>query len=427
MFGPPSNSERFAILKELVMGIVFLLLLVILTPIFPLIGFVSLFLFILAVLFIDSIDAITIVKFLDFIAFCIANWVIYLIFEQFLSIEQKWFYIFLFIISIVIVKIEWVLIFIRKISTPAPQTSIGFPKVKFSKGIVLKFIPIAIKQLFFNSIYALFPVFLVWLGFSMLSFLIHVISIPAIMDPQYADPFVIITAISISLGIFQYYLKRQEEKVFVRINQVLRQIDAIINDETSFENFYEQVRKGNETDPFTKWMVNQTNPRAYAIDILPKLLEVPILRRMYSNVLKKMQVPLIQLSINYADSNRKFKAIEDASVLTEYSNHHEKILKIYDDFFGENRDSKIIEKITKNIDISEFGMLTLSNINILQEVLPEFINIKSRQEFEKTLNRTNTPENEEDTTEIVEKLSSLKRRELLKKRIFRKLLNQIMS
>jgi len=419
VFGPSTDENRFSIIKEFIFGVALLFFLILLTPEYPLIGLAFLVVMLFSLIFIDSIDAILIVKFIDFIAFCIANYVVFLIFEHFFSIEQKWFYILLFILSVIIVKIEWILILIRKISTMSASQNIGFPKINVSKGIFITVIPVAIKQLFFNSVYAIFPVFLVWLGFSIIAFLTNSIAIPSIDSQNVTEPFAIITAISISLGIFQYYLKRQEEKVFARIDHILRQMDAIINEETSFDVFYSRVKNSEEPESFTKWIINQTDPRAFAFELLPRFLEIPRLRRLYSNILNKMQVPLIQLSINYADSSKKFKAIEDSSLLSEHTGHQDRLYKIYDGFFGEERDSEIIEKIRKNIDIFEFGMLTLSNINIVQEILPGFINLKSRQEFEKILNK-------EISQEKCEDLSSFKRREIMRSRIYQKLLSEIM-
>ena len=407
------------ILKEFLFGIIVLISLILLTPLYPLIGFAFLILLLLILVFIDSIDTILIIKFIDFVSFCIANYIVFLIFEHFFSIEQKWFYVLLFILSIIIVKIEWVLTLIRKISSISDSQNLGFPKVNVSKGIFITVIPVAIKQLFYNSVYAIFPVFLVWLGFSIISFLMDFISIPSINSTNVTEPFAIITAISISLGIFQYYLKRQEEKVFTRIDHFLRQIDAIINEETSFDAFYNRVKNSEEPESFTKWIINQTDPRAFAFELLPRFLEIPRLRRLYSNVLNKMQVPLIQLSINYADSNKKFKAIEDSSIISEHSGHQDRLYKIYDDFFGKERDPMIIEKIRKSIDVPEFGMLALSNINIVQEILPGFINIKSRQELDKMLTKKASPETCED-------LSSFKRREAMRSRIYQELFADIL-
>lgn len=248
----------------------------------------------------------------------------------------------------------------------------------------------------------------------------NLITIPSITLQNITQPFEIVAAISISLGIFQYYLKRQEEKVFVRINIILRKIENIINEETSFDVFYDRVKNADGIDTFTKWIITHTDPRAFAFDLLPQFLGQPRLLRAYTTVLKKSPVPLMQMSINYADSNKKFKTIEDSSLLAESSGHHGTLLRQYDIFFGESRDSEIIEKINESIDIPEFGILTLTNINIVQEILPQFIDIKLREVFTRTLRRELT------TVEDSGSLSSAKRREQLRSRIYKKLLNEIM-
>lgn len=61
----------------------------------------------------------------------------------------------------------------------------------------------------------------------------------------------------------------------------------------------------------------------------------------------------------------------------------EKLLKAYNRFFlGENTFENIMNQIEQKIDLNEFGRLMLSNINLIHEIMPEFIWLEFRRSFE---------------------------------------------
>jgi len=408
---------------RLIFGLTMLIFLIFFIPLYSWLPFALIFLLVIFVLIYDRIDnllksvsPITIIKILDAIAFVVANFIIFLLFEHYLQIDKKGFYIFLFVLSIIIVKTEWILQIINR--TPSSTTNHLPKKIRypFSKRILLNTLPIGLKQFFYNILYLSFPIFLIWLSLTGFAFLLGFIDVEII---QYSLE--VITAISIGLGIFQYFLKRQEEKVFIKINLLIKRIDSIINTEISFEKYLEQLEMGNEKESLKKWIINRTDPKAYASDLLPYFVKQPEVRKFYKEILTKVQVPLIQLSINYADSNKKFKVLDSAAIYPEYSQYHEKLINSYKSFFGKENEDKIFINIQKSIDLQEFGNLTLSNINIIHELLADFININSRLELEKMINTGNS----EDLD--MNEPSSDAYRESLKRRIFKRIFRDILG
>ena len=100
--------------------------------------------------------------------------------------------------------------------------------------------------------------------------------------------------------------------------------------------------------------------------------------RLFERIMRpsKSKVPF-QLSVNYPESNKKYEILEwNAS---EKITQKRKLIESYKKFFAnESLYQKIIEKIDQDIDIEEFGMLMISNINIINEIAPEFIQFQLR-------------------------------------------------
>lgn len=424
IFGSISDDQIKDQIKEIGFGLASLILLIILLTFFQLIGFL-IFLVVLILFygnkaifsFLTSITAIDIARFIDFICFCLANWILYLFFDHFLFLTPKLVYLGFFALSVIIIKTDWVLRFLKKLTQQNTSYREKRKNIKLSQGLILKFFPITIKQLFFNTFYSIFPIYLIWISSGGFLFLLGFVKItpPDIFLPYI---FEIIVVISILLGIFEYFLKRQEEKVFNKIIFVVKKIGNIINQETSFDVFYQSIVEKDD-DSFIKWIITQTNPQSYALNILPQLLTTPRTRRAIERILLKTKVPLLQLSINYADSDRKFKNIEEACLVATDLSLQTMLIENYRVFFGQPRDKQIILKIKEQIDLEEFENLTLSNINILHEILTEFISIKSRDDFNNLFNI----EDDDDTNTI----SSSIRRETLRKRIMKTILEEILT
>lgn len=408
--------------NTLFIGAALLILVIILTTINPIIIITSFIICTLIGSLIYSINFLTLIKTFDFIAFCIANLIVYLLFKNFFEVSQQWIYIGFFLLSIIIVKIEWVLILYKKITSKNDSGEFDEINSDVQFQSLLYIIPVSIKQLYYNTLYSLFPVFLVWLGFLILVYFISPTSIPSINSSQNTEYFAIIIVITISLGIFQYYLKRQEEKVFNKIQLIIKKIDSIINEEVSFERFYIKLKEDNDVDSvkLAKWIISKTDPRIYAREILLDTLRIPKTKDFFLRAISKTRTPLIQLSINYADSNKKFKLIEDACIFDTNSNYHKNLIKKYQDFFSDELDDERYEKIKEQIDVLEFTILTLSNINIIHEIIPVFINIKSQQEFNEFFSKSKRKAeyNPQSYAEF---------RDLLKMRIYKKMTNQIIT
>ncbi|GEM_PF-4032046 len=99
--------------------------------------------------------------------------------------------------------------------------------------------------------------------------------------------------------------------------------------------------------------------------------------------MKKSRSPL-QISLTYPDSQKKFEIIEIAAKANE--KQRERLIKAYKDFFlNEDTVKRIMEKIEKEVDLKEFGRLAFSNINIVHEILLEFISFELKKAFEDIL------------------------------------------
>ena len=157
-----------------------------------------------------------IIKGIDFTSFVIANIIVLFFFEIFLKGGQFWFYFLMFLVTLFIVKTEFVLSMLDFIfhqfssqksvikNNSTDETSNFF----LSRKLKIFAIVIITKQVFFNISYYLFPTFLIWLG---LAGIFYVTGLQNYIPS--AHFFELVTIVSIALVIFDYFLKRHEEKV----------------------------------------------------------------------------------------------------------------------------------------------------------------------------------------------------------------------
>ena len=118
---------------------------------------------------------------------------------------------------------------------------------------------IILKQTFFNTLYYLFPVYLVWLSLSGALYLL------GWSDYRPHHNFLqIITAFSIPLAIFNYFLKRHEEKIAIKISQIANRISTLIEEETSFEKFLENI----DDKDLKSWIARHIEPKLLLQDII---------------------------------------------------------------------------------------------------------------------------------------------------------------
>jgi hypothetical protein len=272
----------------------------------------------------------------------------------------------------------------------------------------IKYVVVLFKQLFFNTSYDLFPIFLIWLIVWGIFYIFHWVTI---QNASYLISF--ITAFTIVLAIFQFFLQRHEEKIFTKISLFPRQIDAIIIQETSFSKFFMSIDNSNLRDKIKLFV----DPRISALDLLSRALKDTILRDFWSEMQRSHTPMPIQLVLNQSyDSDQRF-TITESYLETGYKND---LYKAYKKFFLEKAYTKILERIDEEIDVDEFAILAQSNINIIQEVVPDFINRRLQKEFEIMISQG---ENKDD---FIPESSFQQYREQLKIQLFKGLKEKIL-
>lgn len=272
----------------------------------------------------------------------------------------------------------------------------------------VKYLVVLFKQLFFNTSYDLFPIFLIWLIIWGIFWIFHWVTIP---NSSYLISF--ITAFTIVLAIFQFFLQRHEEKIFAKISLFPRQIDSIIIQETTFSKFFISIDNSSIRDKISLFV----DPRLSALDLLSRALKNTILRDLWSEMQRSHNPMPIQLVLNQSyDSDQRFTITENY-LETGYKND---LYKAYKKFFLEKAYTKILERIDEEIDVEEFAILAQSNINIIQEVVPDFINRRLQKEFD---NMTSNAENKDD---FIPESSFQQYREQLRIQIFKGLQQKIL-
>jgi hypothetical protein len=323
---------------------------------------------------------LSIIKGIDFVSFVIANLIVLVFFETFLKGGQFWIYVLMFLVSLIVVKTEFVLsaidiIYTRYLSQKSDMESSQIEdssNIFLSKKLRFFGIIIIAKQAFFNISYYLFPILLIWLGIGGFLFVTGIQSYTSS-----THFFEIVTIVSIALAIFDYFLKRHEEKVAFKINIFVKKITDIINQETSFNNFYRNIGLGKENDEIKKWISHRIDPKLMAQDFISIMSENPESTRSFRHFIKNSKVPL-QISVSYPESNKKFEILE--ATVFDRTPQKKKLIDSYRKFFSDDLlYQKIIDKIEKEFDIKEFGILTMSNINIIHEVSADFITIQVRK------------------------------------------------
>ena len=272
----------------------------------------------------------------------------------------------------------------------------------------VKYFVVVFKQLFFNTSYDLFPIFLIWLIVWGIFYIFHWVTI---QNASYLISF--ITAFTIVLAIFQFFLQRHEEKIFAKISLFPRQIDSIIIQETTFSKFFISIDYSDLRDKIKLFV----DPRISALDLLSRALKDTILRDLWSEMQRSHTPMPIQLVLNQSyDSDQRF-TITESYLETGYKND---LYKAYKKFFLEKAYTKILERIDEEIDVEEFAILAQSNINIIQEVAPDFINRRLQKEFENMISK------DEKKEDFIPESSSQQYREQLKIQIFKGLQQKIL-
>jgi hypothetical protein len=331
------------------------------------------------------LDTITLVRLSQLPGFIIANIVLYFFFGRFIS-DLSWVHYFLCIfISFVFLKTDfliWILKHNNKNKTEIVHEKNSDKKSYwnfYSKFLTFHGILIFVKQIVFNALYELFPIFIIWLGVFGVFYIVG-----SLKDSPREHFYQLLTVFGILLGIFQFYLQRQEGKVAIKLDVYSKNIARIINEETNFDKFYEFVIN-NEDKSLKNWIDNKVQPKLQAMDMIKILSEVEDLPKLmrgcgFKSRGKSLFNSLFNLNLNYQDSNQKYTLIETEY---EYENKKDQLIEAYNEFFlSKENINSIISKIEEEVDLDEFGLTALNNLNIFSEVLPQFANLKFRELFE---------------------------------------------
>lgn len=388
-------------------------------------------------------SSLSIIRFMELFGFLLAFVLLYLLFER-IELHNNEIAILAFFISLCVIKTDLLFYTINSFRDIGSRIwkivtfpfrfgyslIIGFFTVIFQRRVIetvqkisgiirkyltipavkktLKYVVVLFKQLFFNTSYDLFPIFLIWLIVWGIFYIFHWITI---QDGSYLIS--LITAFTIVLAIFQFFLQRHEEKIFAKISLFPRQIESIINQETSFSKFFMSIDNSSLRDKIKLFV----DPRISALDLLSRALKDTFLRDLWSEMQRSHTPMPIQLVLNQSyDSDQRF-TITESYLETGYKND---LYKAYKKFFLEKAYTKILERIDEEMDVEEFAILAQSNINIIQEVVPDFINRRLQKEFDIMISQG---ENKDD---FIPESSFQQYREQLRIQIFKGLQQKIL-
>lgn len=248
---------------------------------------------------------------------------------------------------------------------------------KITKGFLIKYvIPVSLKLVFLNTLYYLFPALLIWLAVFLT--LMYLGSVELTKEDEF---FRIVTLFGILLGIYQYYLKRHEEKIAVKIKIIENKIEQIIAEETSFEKFLEFLERRKDCDDYKNlydYAIKISDKKFYLTELFRTIAEDKELKNIAREFIKELcrypQQPHIYITIPHEESEKLFEKLEKSNL---NPNSQKNLKNAYDEFFlGTETKERISTRIKKEIDVDGFLKLAIANINIIPEVIPEFLNLR---------------------------------------------------
>ncbi|WP_129582707.1 hypothetical protein [Methanolobus psychrotolerans] len=377
------------------------------------------------------VNTISILRFLSFLGFLFANLISLIFFNHFISEVPIFAYIAPIFISLLIFKADFTIwahyslkerLFSKNkdpAKDPANKKTI---KVSVGKLLSLKYCVVLMKQTFFNTLYELFPVYFIWLSVFGFFFWIDVLKIA----PN-AIFYQVIAIFGILLGIFQFSLKRYEDKIAIKMAMNTKIITNILNEETSFDEFYQSLDDNNDK-ALKNWINNSVDPKIQTIDYLKSIARDDDAVKMLKTIMRKTRTTgLINVNYSPQDSNQKFQTIENMCETDK--KRKEELIKAYSSFFETEETIKtIVKKIKDEIDFKEFGITAISNINIISEVIPQFASSKFRNLFDDMLTEaTEFPEKGDELTHSDELISSKELRNNLYSEILKRLIAEIIN
>lgn len=316
---------------------------------------------------------IKIIRILEIIGFLIANFVVIILFSHYILNASVILYIVAFSATIIILKNQWF------ISSTAAQRHVSlFHSIRvFVENLFITKIPlvkifvITTKQMFYNVLFELFPILVIWLCVFGLAYFIGGFFSFTIENIQ--SFFGIVTLFGIILGVFQYYLQRHEDKITAQISFYSNQIISIINEETSFQNFYKKIEEIAVGYEVKKWIERRINQKYKLLDLLKELDEDKDRRHIFFDLVKNTQYEsVITIKEDIPTSDMQFEMIE---LYAKGGAMHGTLFTAYMWYFNDaKRLDEVYSKLTDQIEIDGFTKLVLGNINIIQEILPLFVN-----------------------------------------------------
>lgn len=323
------------------------------------------------------------VKILDIFSFLVANIVLFLFFLKFLPNLSIYVLILSGLFSLILLKINYVIYIIDQIrslscydsSNTKTRTNFTTTKTEFYNYLsLIRKIPILFKTISFEILFQLFPVFLIWLCIIGFIYIIngYLFTVSFIPHPFF---FQMITSIGILLGVFQFYLQKETENVAGKISFYSRKMMDIISEETSFEVFKQSLHGENEE--VKVWIDKRFSLKGHLIDLCD-LLSDEEKRPIIKDLLTRIRIDtFIKVNAYEPASNTKYEILEQGIKNTK---NESKLMSAYKSFFNsEELYKNIMSRIDNEINLNEFEYLCLSNLNIIQEVLPKLID-KALQE-----------------------------------------------
>lgn len=342
---------------------------------------------------------VTSVRFISLIGFIIANYICYLFFQNSIINIPNYYYLILVLLSFMILKLDIALFFYEKLKSKIPHKKDKSEKettekskslFQITKSLVkdvfnVKNILILSKIIFFNTLYELFSVYVVWI--SILGFF-HLIDLYQIKLIDASSFFQISALFGLLFGIFQFLLQRHEDKILAKINLNGKRIEQIINQESSFEKFYDSIPLIDSTKTLRRWIHRTTDPKLQMKDFFMLLLEDDETRKY---LFKHIEKTPLSVNISYQASNQKFETL-DTNAKTNTRRRNDLHIAYRKFFTSEERIDEIIKIVSQEINLNDFRLLALSNINIISESLPQFTN----KNFVKVVEELLSEENELD-------------------------------
>lgn len=364
-----------------------------------------------------------VLRWFELFSFGLANFLVSVFFWYFLPGVPIIYFLIAGGVAICVLKIQWLFLLADKYKGIGRDGSFwNWGSINILKRIrkflglfSVKAFVIVIKQLVINTVYETFPVFLIWLGVFGISYLIGIFGGSAGYSPN-TYFFEIVASFGIVLGVFQYYLKRHEEKIATKITLFSQRISVIMREELNFEKFYSSLTEIDGGKEIKTWIDRNIEPKMRFVEILKLMAEdKDVVKRLFGK--RSGNNMTFNFPVSYANSDDRFNQLEMYALGDPMK---KKLQKVYDSFFEDERKvDEIIEKIKEEIDVQEFGNLCLGNINILQEVFPQLINRKLKIAVESLC----LPRQYVDGGEAF--LSFKKRREILEGKITQKLMGEI--